>query len=515
MEELKPMTPPMVTPMTAEMVTAQMEAEEKRRADRFGVLILPTVVYAVAFTFCIYDNFGGILQAVLALATVIYCRLVEKRMGIVTKPGSIVLEVMMVLLGFSTGTTGNGVIWDYNLLGLFLLTLVRLLHNAYDDEKWDLGKYLGSMLSTIGCGLEHILAPVVDAMAFSKEEKSENTKTLAAVVIGLLLAIPLLAVVVSLLASADIVFLDVLHRIFHLSLADWFLIAVTFLFGFLASYSGMAAVGAHRVKEEVKAVKQYPAIVAITTLSLVTVVYLLFSVIQIVYLFLGNMALPEDYTYAEYAREGFFQLLVVCILNVIIVLVVSKRFREHVVLKGLLLLISACTYIMGASAFLRMLMYIDAYHLTRKRILVLWALVTIGLLLVGIVIGIFRQGFPLLRYGMTVFCLCYLVLAFSHMDYFIADYNIRQMQVAGELAFEDHDPWYDEGYGTVKMHYLNSLSSDAAAAFDGIPTGLYGDYREEMVDTYEEESWRQWNLSHYLAWKRCKATDLSKQEVEQ
>ena len=57
MEELKPMTPPMVAPMTAEMVTARMEAEEKRRADRFGVLILPTVVYAVAFTFCIYEIF--------------------------------------------------------------------------------------------------------------------------------------------------------------------------------------------------------------------------------------------------------------------------------------------------------------------------------------------------------------------------------------------------------------------------------------------------------------------------
>ncbi|MBP5266749.1 MAG: DUF4173 domain-containing protein, partial [Lachnospiraceae bacterium] len=277
----------------------------------------------------------------------------------------------------------------------------------------------------------------------------------------------------------------------------------------------MAAIGAHRVKEEVKEVKRYPAIVAITTLSLVTVVYLLFSVIQIVYLFLGNMVLPEDYTYAEYAREGFFQLLVVCILNVVIVLVVSKHFQKHPVLKGLLLLISACTYIMGASAFLRMLMYIDAYYLTRKRILVLWALVTIGLLLVGIVIGIFREGFPLLRYGMTVFCLCYLVLAFSHMDYFIADYNIRQMQVAGELVFDEQDFWDRDGYGTVKMGYLNSLSSDAAAAFDGIPTGLYGDYRDEVVGTYEEESWRQWNLSHYLAWKRCNYDALYKQDVEQ
>ena len=35
---------------------------------------------------------------------------------------------------------------------------------------------------------------------------------------------------------------------------------------------------------------------------------------------LGNMRLPEGYTYSSYAREGFFQLLTVCILNLIIVL---------------------------------------------------------------------------------------------------------------------------------------------------------------------------------------------------
>ncbi|MFR8843973.1 MAG: DUF4153 domain-containing protein [Waltera sp.] len=55
-----------------------------------------------------------------------------------------------------------------------------------------------------------------------------------------------------------------------------------------------------------------------------------FSGIQIFGLFLGKMQLPEGYTYAQYAREGFFQLLAVSILNLILVLVCLSFFLGKV-----------------------------------------------------------------------------------------------------------------------------------------------------------------------------------------
>ena len=55
--------------------------------------------------------------------------------------------------------------------------------------------------------------------------------------------------------------------------------------------------------------------IAITIAAMLTLLYLVFSVIQIVYLFMGNMTLPSGYTYAKYAREGFFQLLAVSVLK--------------------------------------------------------------------------------------------------------------------------------------------------------------------------------------------------------
>lgn len=50
-------------------------------------------------------------------------------------------------------------------------------------------------------------------------------------------------------------------------------------------------------------------VIAITFLSMITAVYLIFCVIQAVFLFTGGRLLPEGYTYSEYAHQGFFQLL--------------------------------------------------------------------------------------------------------------------------------------------------------------------------------------------------------------
>ena len=75
------------------------------------------------------------------------------------------------------------------------------------------------------------------------------------------------------------------------------------------------------IKEEVNAGKKGEAILAIPMAGILTVLYLVFSVVQIAGLFLGKLTLPEGYTYAMYAREGFFQLLAVSVLNLMLVLI--------------------------------------------------------------------------------------------------------------------------------------------------------------------------------------------------
>lgn len=193
---------------------------------------------------------------------------------------------------------------------------------------------------------------------------------------------------------------------------------------------------------------------------MLSLLYLIFSGVQIIYLFLGKMQLPAGYTYAEYAREGFFQLLAVSILNLIIVLVAISFFRDSKVLKAVLTIMSLCTFIMIASSAMRMIIYIQYYYLTFLRILVLWALAVLFLLFAGVIANIVKKGFPLFTYSMVVVTVLYLVLSFIHPDYIIAAVNVANA-VGNESEweqsgfFKSSEPYHD-------YSYLCMLSGDAA-----------------------------------------------------
>jgi len=139
-------------------------------------------------------------------------------------------------------------------------------------------------------------------------------------------------------------------------------------------------------------------------------------------------------------------------------------FRESKALKGVLTVMSLCTFIMIASSAMRMIIYIRFYYMTFLRILVLWALALLFVLFVGIILNIFKKEFPLFRYSMTVVTLLYLVLSFSHPDYIIAKINLANApqsltennmgQPTGEFFLAEQK--------YIDFYYLSDLSADAA-----------------------------------------------------
>ena len=242
---------------------------------------------------------------------------------------------------------------------------------------------------------------------------------------------------------------------------------------------------------------------SITIAGLLTIVYLLFSGIQIFGLFLGRLQLPEEYTYSEYAREGFFQLLAVAVLNLVLVLAFLHYTRESRALRGVLAVMSACTYIMIASSAVRILMYIDAYKLTFSRIMVLWTLGLLAVLFAGVMIRIFRNGFPLFRYSVAAVTVLYLGLSFAHPDHLIAIENVKREKV---------DYWL-----------LYSLSADAAPAL--VPyiqneaertaasdQDLMKCYISRMLELKEGLDIRTFNVSRYAAVKACEAYKRTAEE---
>ena len=143
----------------------------------------------------------------------------------------------------------------------------------------------------------------------SKEKK----QVISAVVIGILCAIPILVVVISLLSSADLVFNRMLEKIvesIHLpkNFEDIVGIICTLLLAFLAAYLIPYIFDKGEVKIKARGEGKANPIIAITFTTIIGLVYLVFCLIQVMFLFTGTMELPSGYTYAEYAHEGFYQL---------------------------------------------------------------------------------------------------------------------------------------------------------------------------------------------------------------
>lgn len=492
----------------------QESAEKKKKRIRmFETLVLPTLLYALIYTFLLYDNLSGITMPFFVGATAVYVFYVMKRIGIAGKKYSGWYILMMLLLGISDMLTGNTVIQTFNNIGIFLLLICLLLYQHFDVSGWGMPAFLRGIFSAVFGAIANLPEPFSDGAAyFSADNRSKKAGKGIYILIGAAAAIPFLAIVTTLLYFADAVFAEFLREGLKLNLKTLFQVILFFCFAFLSAYCGMRYLEKRCLKTEVRDYRKGEPVAAITLTLLVGAVYVVFCGIQVVYLFLGKMDLPGGYTYAAYAREGFFQLLFVCVMNLALVLFIQRFFREHALLKVLLTLICACTYVMIASSGLRMMMYIRAYQLTFLRVLVLWTLILIAVLLIGILCQIWKKKFPLFSYGLVTVCVCYLALSFGHVDYFIASYNLAGVKTEGEKdASHKNEEGLAEYANAPDYSYLERLSTDAApAVYQALKEGKIsadcGDEKNVWLYSYiykidwdTQDSWRQFNVSHALA----------------
>lgn len=477
--------------------------------DNYPFFGLSGAIYAVFYTFCLYRNPSGITAPLFAIGTLCYFFLCLRKLEIKMGKKCIFYAGSIVLLGINLCLTDDRFLIFFDYVGIFLLLLSGLLHLFYEDREWGLMEYLSAIVQTAFGSLDHIGRPFEDRKVWKgqkKEEKKENS-AIKYVFLGILIGLPLLIIVMLLLASADSVFghllevfsvFNVLKRMFRFgNVVDTFFrifnICLMMAAVYLLSYGLLVKLGSKSVRIASGKRQTGEPVVAITVNAMLGVVYLVFSMIQILYLFMGRLSLPKGTTYAEYARQGFFQLLLVCIINMTLVLFCLYKFRESRVLKGMLALISGCTYIMIASSALRMYMYVETYDLSYLRVLVFWGLGLIFLIMSGIMLYIFYRKFPLFKYCMVVVTILYLGLAYARPDYLIATYNLNEQHINGN----------------VDWRYLSRLSADAVPVivealergegyeFEDDPENLIYVRLNINFGGYKQDGLRGFNFSRY------------------
>ena len=254
-----------------------------------------------------------------------------RRAGVTPVRRNLWLVVPLLFFAAMIAVRANLLLTVLNILAV--LTLLGLLLAFYAEgrvERLGLLGYPVTLLWTLGNALAQA-APLVPESIDLPEVQRRALPRLAPLARGVLLALPVLGVFTVLLAMADLVFARFLNTLLGLDFLLWLptlgqrtmvvLGAAWFVAGGLAyalhrrnAYDGEDL--SRAVLAELPGGISIGAIEAATLLVLVDALFLVFGWIQFAYLFGGQANITLDgYTYAEYARRGFFELVAVAVLT--------------------------------------------------------------------------------------------------------------------------------------------------------------------------------------------------------
>jgi len=352
------------------------------------------------------------------------------------------------------------------VLILYLLILVARLANQPTIKLSELK--VAQYFSLVGRVPLRILGEFFQVLqrAMNNRNNSAIKSSYAPIVRGLLLSLPIFIVFLLLLSSADLVFKKYIDSLFDLNVAPetifrWGLIGlVTSLFVgayaliFMPSSKPETAPTGERKKFNLGTTESS------IILGSVSLLFFVFVMIQLAYLFGGSDQITSTgYTYAEYARKGFFELIVVAAISLLLIWTIkrSSKFRtllQAATFKWLSGILIAEVMVIMLSAHNRLNLYEEAYGFTTLRLLshlfILWLAVAFILLFVHI---LRKQTENLFVFQLFLSAISFFVLInLINIDSFIARQNINRLNDVGKLD----------------IYYMGNLSEDAVPATAGL-----------------------------------------------
>lgn len=459
--------------------------------------------YGVCYLLFAYRNLNGIGSGIFSAISAAFLLIIAihlknkpdepKTFSIHISWDCLIYFLGAVLISIANCFTDSSFFLFFNHVGSFLLFSIACIKLFYDDRKWDFGKYTGILFCYWIQVLEALPVPFHDWSSYRKEDNKKMSPTLRYTLIGIAFGLPILLVTTLLLASADQIFADFLNNIFAIdtilsNITEHFVESIVLVpWGFilysLLLYIVMAALCKGGLKKEMTAPARYATPIAITIFTMIDVIYVIFAGIQFIFLFRGVTL--SSYEYAEYARQGFFELLFVALINFFLVLFCNKHFGRNTVLKIVMTITCLCTFVMTASSAYRMILYIQAYHLTFLRVFVLWFLLLLSFFMAGSILSIYKENWNSFRYCLFVLTCFYTIFSLSRTDNIIAAYNTAQFEkdmdayISGrQNQLPNLDNYLPSGYVYSKA-YVPALA-DLAKKYDGI----MGKDNQELLDGY-------------------------------
>lgn len=342
----------------------------------------------------------------------------------------------------------------------FAFLFLALFAASFQDGRWLQYSFTDFFSKLLGLVPSGLLALRDVPAEKAKRGKRSAWQTAAPVLRGLLLALPILLVLGALLASADAFFsswLTGLLSFLNIENAAEYIFRAVYIFLLAGVIVAVLLYAFFRSKSVARSKDLLPPFLgfteAATVLISVVLLFASFVVIQFRYFFGGLANIvdsPTALTYAQYARRGFAELVVVAFFTLVFFLLLSaltvRTSAQQRGFSGLGITLFVLIAVILVSAFQRLLLYEETFGFTRMRTFPHVFMIWLGLLLLALVVlEVLRKQrfFPVaILFAALGFVL---TLPLLNVDAFIVRANV---------ARQPADQTFD-------LQYLATLSPDA------------------------------------------------------
>jgi hypothetical protein len=362
----------------------------------------------------------------------------------------------------------------------------------------------GGIANAVGLtavGLPHLLARDIEWSGLPRPAALRQTP---AVLAGLVLSVPLLVLFGGLFLAADAAYRRIVGEFVHVDLAAWapHVAMLGILTWTSAGYLRAVALwdDAPPVLARERRIAGLGNVEICTMLAMLNLLFLTFVIVQFRYLF-GGAALVEStlgVTYAEYAREGFFQLVTVACLVLPLLLLLDwlrKPGSAPTRFRFLALVMIGLLSVIMVSAVYRMRLYQLEFGLTELRFYTTAFMLWLAVVLAWFALTVLRGKRNRFVVGaLTAALMVVLGLHIANPDAWIVRANARHAATS-ERSFD--------------AAYAASLSADAlptlVAALPRLSQESEAELRDRLTskrDLQSQPGWRSWN------WSRSKGAEI-------
>lgn len=463
--------------------------------------VFSILIYIISFCIMRYavSNITGFFTTLVFIAlnssSIIYLKHNKCRFSLI----NILISITIFIFSFVFSITDNDFIKTLNLFFIFFAE-TYFVYSVSKNNK-SIERFLPLIISKIILGYPFDnFCKIFNALKMSNKKINSNFLMIA---LGLIIAIPITSVVGSLLISADSGLENIINSILdYINMQNLWLIFPQMLFAVPIScyIFGMLYSGATKkdpahpeiFSAQMQSFRHIPNMILYSAITPICILYLLFFISQGNYFLSAfNGTLPKDFSYSEYARQGFFELFIITLINLFIIIIInimSSKSGENkpFALKLYTVILSFSTIVLISTALSKMALYINYYGLTRLRIYTIWFMAFIFIIFLLIIIKQFYFNFKIAQYIVITFTLFFAFLCFSKPDAIIAEHNIKMYKygVLSELDKSTLLGLSDDGWEVMIKE--NVLISD---------DWLTQKIAKRKLEQYKEEPFKKHNIS--------------------